>query len=72
MLSISKGPITWPDKIRENQPPTKENSSLGLGAIIIGADESTWGPFWRAMSLVKYYEKVHLVGHEYVGHHSTM
>ena len=29
----------------------------------IGADEWTWVPFWRPMSLLKYYENVQLVGH---------
>ena len=29
----------------------------------IGADEWTWAPFWRPMSLLKYYENVQLVGH---------
>ena len=29
----------------------------------IGADEWTWGPFWRLMSLIKYYENVQLVGY---------
>ena len=30
---LAKGPIPWGDEIREIRPPTKKNSSLGLGAI---------------------------------------
>ena len=38
----------------------QEKSRHNIG---LGADESTWAPFWWPMSLLKYYENVQLVGH---------
>ena len=33
IYGLTEGPVPLPDRIRENRPLTKTNSSLGLGAI---------------------------------------
>ena len=59
---MDKGPIPRGNEIREMRPPTNRKFVAGSRRHI-GVNEWIWAPFGRLISLLKYYEKVQLVGH---------
>ena len=58
--------------------PNKSKLAANQGKFVAGSrhhtgnDKWRWTPFWRQTSFVKYYEKMQLIVHQYVGDHSIM